>query len=142
MEDPNMQLSTVDSWNTLDHPDIGPGPPQRQETPLSVHSLSAPREGRKEEDNDRHGKEETSATIYPSVRVSGLLTTVTPPQQAHWLASASAMVLTTFQKSGLNTMVSTAATKLGSVGSTYPSSQVITKRSACKDRIAISRGPV
>lgn len=73
---------------------------------------------------------------------SGLLVAVISPHQAHQLANVSAMVLTTFQKSGLNTMVSTAATKLGSVGSTYPSSQLITKKLACKDRAAISRRPV
>lgn len=129
-------------WDTPDHPDIDPGPPQRQETPFSVHSLSATSGGRREEDSDRKGKAENRGTIYPSVHVPDLLKAVTPPHQAHRLANASAMILTTFQKSGLNTMVSTAATKLGSVGSTYPSSQFITKRSACKDRIAISRRPV
>lgn len=129
-------------WDTPDHPDIDLQPPQRQETPFSVHSLSATSGGRREEDSDRKGKAENRGTVYPSAHVPDLLKAVTPPHQAHRLASASAMVLTTFQKSGLNTMVSTAATKLGSVGSTYPSSQVITKRSACKDRIAISRRPV
>lgn len=136
------QLSAAGSWDTLDHPDISPGPPQRQEAPVSVHSLSATSEGQKGEDRDRCGKAENRAAIDPSVHVSGLLTAVTPPHQAHQLASAGTTVLTTFQKRGLNTMVNTAATKLGSVGSTNPSSQVITKRSACKDRIAISGRPV
>ena len=86
------------------------------------------------------GRQRTEAPSTPlSMCLIAESSNPTTPDQAHRVASASTMVLTTFQKSGLNTMVSTAATKLGSVGSTYPSSQVITQRSACKDRDAISR---